>query len=117
MWAIVKIKYSENIILLQNREHLIIAKVRKICNNNVVNFWKSKYEIINFSQINNFSVKHGEISETIFTFHFYRISLHKLVVTLKTMSLLNKIRRLDYEAVQSESKAIIWSQSSHFVTF
>ena len=41
------------------------------------------------------------ISETIFTANFYRISFHKHVVTLKTMSLLNKIGRLDYEAVKN----------------
>ena len=39
------------------------------------------------------------ISETIFTAHFYKISFHKHVVTLRTLSLLNKVRRVKDEAV------------------
>ena len=41
------------------------------------------------------------ISETIFTAHFYKISFHKQVVTLRTLSLLNKVRRVEDEAVRS----------------
>ena len=96
MWSLLKKKISE-IRMMWIFENLNLKNISTIINSLLLNM--------------------GTISETIFTVHFYIINFHKHVVTLKTMSLLNKIRRLDYEAVQSESKAIIWSQSSHFVTF